>query len=208
MSHFQVTKELIFDAAQVGDLLEAQFGMYLLPPPEGLYLPHQTQPVVRARQYYYQLSRSKDSTVAAEVPIKSLEDIHEDLYDQDHTVVVPKRLSKYLSVAPTLPVRGILLVADMVDWTIQNSAAWTKRKCPLVGTVIEQHLKEEYRTPEVIERVDNLLADIRTDVRQFIGRDTWVMFFHKLRRRDIIVERTVDFRIYDWERRMNSGEWT
>lgn len=87
-----------------------------------------------------------------------------------------------------------------------------------------QHLASDARNPErrtntqaLLERLKRntdiraqlteLVGDLCYDVEQFVGKDKWVMHFHHAHGPDVVVDKTIDFRIFDWERRMASGEW-
>lgn len=72
---------------------------------------------------------------------------------------------------------------------------------------LERQLVQLESNAELRSKLVDATVDLRTEVQQFIGADKWVMHFHYLRGLDIVVEKTVDFRIFDWERRMASGEW-
>jgi len=70
--------------------------------------------------------------------------------------------------------------------------------------------KLDYRNnDEIMGRAVDLLLEVRTEVAKFVGDDHWVMHYYcRQGLWDYAIEKTVDFRIYDWERRMKSGEWS
>ncbi len=68
---------------------------------------------------------------------------------------------------------------------------------------------KDYRNQEqLLVRATDLLLDMRTGLTRFLGDDHWVLHYYSRQGMDFLVEKTVDFRIYDWERRMRSGEWS
>lgn len=227
MNQLQVTKKLILDAAATAEVIEAQFGAYLLPPEPGVYLPGSSSPAMQAHEFYYQLRRSSRTSPPEMVPVKGVEDIKGAVFDRDGRIVVPAALAKDVSLQPSLPVRGMAVVYSAVDQTLRECAAWSRRSVGSVGAFLADHLKEEFRqclpdseedqlillrkgipaerlsvlqrNTAIREQMTDLLGEVRYDVRQFVGQDKWVMHFHYASGRDIEVEKTVDFRIYQWE---------
>lgn len=208
MNNFQVTKQLFLDAAPVAEAIEAQLGAYLLPPEQGIYLPTSGQPVMRPHNFYYQLKRTSANAAPQKVAVTAIEEIASDVYDAEDVVVVPAKLAKYVKLEPALPARGLAVLSTAVDWTLTGAAAWSKRDSAPLTAFLADHLKDEHRKDDVVlQRLSDLTLDLRYDTRQFVGQDLWVIHIHSQRGRDIVVEKTVDFRIFDWERRMASGEW-
>lgn len=70
--------------------------------------------------------------------------------------------------------------------------------------------KYDYRNHDpILNRAVDLLLEVRTEIVKFVGDDHWVIHYYSRQGLwDYAVEKTVDFRIYDWERRMQSGEWS
>lgn len=232
MNNYQVTKQLLLDAKPVAEEIEARFGLYLLPPDCGLYLPTSLQPVMRAHEQYYQLMPVEGNLPTVE-KIHVQADIKGAVYNLDAERVVPAGQVKRLSAQPQLPVRGLQVVFAAVDHTLRQHAAWAKKPVGHCGAFLAEYLKEDYhqclpedeadleflrrkgyplqrlqRNSELREQLTDALVEIREQVRQFIGQDRWVMHFHYAQGLDIVVDKTIDFRIFDWERRMASGGWT
>jgi len=207
MNNFEVTAELIVPAYMYAEGIEAQLGLYLPPPARGAYTALSSEPVLKPDHWYYQ--RVSVNGKIQEINVSSLEEVKGDVYDIDAVLVVPRKLAKTLSWEPSFPSRGMKIVSAAVDWTISEGSRWAKRPRISLHSVLQEHLREEYQQDELaLCRLSELVFDVCDQVRQFIGKDHWVMHFHKQRGRDIVVEKTVDWRIVDWERRMASGEWT
>jgi len=137
-----------------------------------------------------------------------------------------------------LPRTGIMMVGDMIAWTLAELAAWKDpvkaepsdalitetfalppaRKAaepmtlstPLRGYFQTSVVPEQdYRNHQhLLERAVDLLKEVRTQVVTFVGDDVWVMHFYCMYDHDYVIEKTIDYRIHDWTLRMQSGEWS
>ena len=145
------------------------------------------------------------------------------------------RLDRHPGPAPSA--RGLLMVGDMIAWVLNQHAHWKRPVGPDAPEIdvaglyaLPQHKRTEEPLPiwtplrgyfqtssdaakdyrnnqEVLGRASDLLLDMRSDLQRFLGNDHWVMHFHHRCGNDYAVEKTIDFRIFDWERRMKDGEW-
>lgn len=212
MTIITVTKTLLLDPFQTADSLEVYFEACLPPVPAGFYLPGQDKPVLEEGKYYY--VKKADGTPSV---IAAIEDITGPVYNQEGEEIVSQRRYKQLLQAPSTPYRGMAIIEAVINAVIKNASAWQKGdhfKC-LSDAVIGE-LDETYRQRhthdqlvEISERILECLSDLRTDVRDFIGDDKWIMHFQRRwTMTNIVVEKTIDYRIYDWEQRMQNGEWS
>jgi hypothetical protein len=62
---------------------------------------------------------------------------------------------------------------------------------------------EFYRTA-----IDPVWMTIRQILQPAFPEDTWNLWWIRRMNNSIILEQGIDYRIYDWERRMESGEWS
>lgn len=76
-----------------------------------------------------------------------------------------------------------------------------------VPMVLDGEDTEEF--DNILTRASGLLMNTRQAVSDFLGDDHWVIHFYgRLDAQSYIVEKTIDYRIADWERRMKTGEWS
>lgn len=212
MSQYKVTKQLFLDALPAASAIETHLGEYMPGAVPGMFLPGHMTPVLRPHESYYQILPSDSLKTIKESlpPLESLNpaDIQGDVYDSGDQLVLKKRLASTLIRQSTLPMRGIAAVSSAVDWMITDCSAWAKRPGLTLQEALARHLKQEHASNlALLNQFSDFLLDIRTDVRQFVGDDVWVVHFHHQRGFDIVLEKTIDFRILDWERRTQTGEW-
>jgi hypothetical protein len=109
---------------------------------------------------------------------------------------------------PPFPHIGMAIVLCAIEHWVEENSAWTRRQTPSFERLMKQFIKKEWQeTHEVFDLLRNLLIEIRTDVKLFLGNERWIMHFLRTRGLDIFIEKSIDYRIYDWERRHAAGEF-
>lgn len=73
--------------------------------------------------------------------------------------------------------------------------------------VWDEDAKENVLNYDLFEQLSSMLIELRTDLRMFMGQNHWIMHFFKTCGPDFYVRKTIDYRIFDWERRMQDGSW-
>jgi hypothetical protein len=219
---------MYMDLQEPAEMLRRNFGQYFKPYTEPIfYYDGVVDPVLdftKADQLgYYTIEgnplehnpRKKDRRVIK--PVRSLNDVTGDVYREDGLCVFRIANMHKLLSAPWYPLREMDLIQEFVA-----DHAWGR--IPIVGKsrphedIIADFLDPKLRrdwfddlpTSDKIEWCDDIwLALQRTlnEVKQFMGPDKWVIHLVRRSYLDLVVEKTVDYRIYDWTRRMQSGEW-
>jgi hypothetical protein len=62
------------------------------------------------------------------------------------------------------------------------------------------YLKIEECERDKIDKFTDSFQPVLDELLKFIGNDIWHMYFHKEMNNLLLIEKTVDFRIYDWHR--------
>jgi len=119
------------------------------------------------------------------------------------------------------PTVGVAIIHAFAQRYVDEFCAmWSGKEVPAFEEVMLPFIKVEWRCVydedakenvlnyELFEQLSSLLIDLRTDLRVFMGQNHWVMHFFKANGSDFYVRKTIDYRIYDWERRMTDGSWT
>lgn len=206
-SHPQITHTLYIDPYPAAECLEAELSDYMMP---GDHAPAN----IHNGNWYDQRGQAVSSGPT---------NTHTHLFRRER-------------VTQSQPQRGIAMVGDTIAWVLNSMALWKtplsqqpqddvcslfappghqRRAAELpMSTPLRGYFqasldpKLDYRNnDQILDRATDLLLDIRMQVVNFVGADRWVMHFYGFHGRDFVVEKTVDFRVYDWERRMLSGEW-
>lgn len=105
----------------------------------------------------------------------------------------------YKNKEQELPIRGIAIMNAYIERLLGVNSAWVKHYNPSLVDIWGVYVLAEYaNTPEVFDLIENQLCDIRTDILEFIGKNHWLMHFQRMRKNDIIIEQSIDYRVYQW----------
>lgn len=205
MTSIKTTQALIIDPVEHGELIESALSGVLKPYQSGYYLPGQSKPVLESGKFYYTKSAGQD------IPLQGIETVGTAIYTQDGELAVTAKQVKLLALQPTRPFRGISLVSVLVDQTLDSRAKWRRytsggqeKRSP--ADVVSDYLVSELAVPlpqlallELAEQVVDLTLDLRTEIGSFVGDDHWIMHFQRPWRSNIVIEKSVDYRIHAWE---------
>ena len=177
-----------------------------LPPPEGIYQLGILEPIVKANQTLY----VKSSGMLVDV----VDNIKDDLVDSDGNVLIVKyvleRASKLLSNKPFIDYRRIKVLRLLARHYLNEGLAYV----PGVPT-LDDIAKElaEHIDPNVVDLAikDGILLKasetLCKDISTFIADDNWHIHYMTTESTQVMIEKSIDYRIADWTKRMRSGEW-
>ena len=116
-----------------------------------------------------------------------------------------KYKSRLLSVGPTLPIRGIRLIRDFVDYVVHNELQWYKSRY-LENKLINKNIKPEYIDGFDIESLYSTFQQLRYQLCDFIGEDQWNHYYVTIHGYDLIVQKCADYRICEWYKMMSEKD--
>lgn len=206
-NEFPVIATYAFDPVSCAAQIESLFGPYLQPYDRGIYLRGSIVPAMVPGRTYFRLDKGLDG-IAVRVPVNDICDVKGDVYNINLDIVIQARRAKQVSLEPTIPVQGIRIIYAFIEEILNDNSAWSRlESCTLEAVLKKFILPEHHGNTRLISRMIDTMLDIQNDVMQFLGKDKWIMHFLKMNRTDIFIERSIDFRIFDWNRRMASKEW-
>lgn len=209
--------EAIFcmDISEYAQQIELVLHDFLLPPPAGIYVKNRLAPVIVPGAEYF--TDVIEYGKLRYVPIKDINEVKNGVYDVNFKLIIPSALMKHpdrwLSNKPFIPHNGMkileLLVRNQLDTFLQYRRTgsyyldkiyrYTKPACSP-----EQQQKLE----EAIDFVStNVYDSLWNRISEFFDGLCWNMYYISIKDRTLTIERHCDWRIYDWIRRMESGEW-
>lgn len=219
MVAFPVEKTLILDGFTAATQIEEILRPWLKAAPYGFYLETQIKPIARPGQLCYRGNSALPGRYdPAPFQIRHLDDFQGLLYDEDGNLIFNEaRHKNTLHDYPTMPVVGFEMLHDALNHFLQLHSGWVTGLKDARGyekVWVEKYLvnydKEFHdQTPDFtpLERAYDTTIQLREQIKDFIGNQTWVMYFVKQKDIDIVIEKTIDYRIWDWTRRTASGEW-
>lgn len=178
----------------IRDLREKYDHIFKEPEP-GIYLVGESTPLLKASQPYYSETSFKTLT-----PITSLDDIEEPIVDGDGAMIIPtyimRRKAKMLSAKPTLPVRALQIAFETIQDQIDEMLPHTPAR--EYGNAVKSHIQPEFHSVVTDGYIEAALSKLIRDITMFVGCDIWNLYYFKLNKTDLIVEKGVDYRIFDW----------
>ncbi len=190
MSYIPVTKRMVIDVREIAELIEQKLEKDFLP----------INPTTSS------MHLSDVSSALMHVAPSTFRSAAQE----ETKIVEPKLVRGGRNRVPApIPHRGLALCLAVVDGLIDDrSTVYTKRPQHTLGELFGPYLNYEFiNNVNSMEKLHEILIDLRTDVTAFMGTNGWIMHFAHLNYTDIIVEQTIDYRIFDWMRRMENKEW-
>lgn len=115
-----------------------------------------------------------------------------DIHGRPHHEVVVQP-----TIVLTTPVVGMEIIKSYIERILITNSAWSKQKIPTVFDIWQEYIVPEYKdNVDVYDLIENLLTNIYTDIREFLGNDKWIVHLQKNRYSDIVIEKCIDYRIY------------
>lgn len=204
----RVKDVVIIDLFKHAIALDPELTQALVEPEEGIYLRGSVEPFIsRKHQYYTRATygapgKTKDISDLAIKDFSIILDLREDLLDESGNVVLPaqsiRKYRKYMSLKPDMPVTAIRLARQLV-------LDYLSHLCPYTRTVMRWSLitfiKEDKQHLFYDDAFECAFEKLLDEVDTFVGDDNWFYYFNKIQGTSLILEKTVDIRIYEWHKR-------
>lgn len=203
-------KQMHIDPMPTASMLETVVGDYLAPPAKGIYFRGRVEPIMKFGEVYHQHKTvdgkpTKDSFVV--MRIEEL-DRQQPVYDLDGNVVVGRHQIPFLSYEAMLPVTALQIVETAVRSVIeskgveeyckpQESADQLYRQ--FLHPLVLQNRDEEL-IHAVIMQIVVQVSELRVQALRFCGESKWELHFLRKHHTELIVEKSIDWRIIEYHR--------
>jgi len=198
----KVHKVLVIDLLQyVSDITDMNILELLVEPTDGLYVKGGIKPILyKDKEYYYRPSKEVNELVLIE-DLSIVPKLTTDILDKDMKVVLPVlsllNKSRYLTLEPTLPITAM-------EFGRYMALDYLGKICPY-SRYIKKGGIEDFIKPEYYDSIDEYSFEdayqhMLDDIHDFIDDCTWNIYFTKNRMSTLIIEQSIDWRIYDWHR--------
>lgn len=221
----KVTSVLAIDLLEFAINLDTELLATLVEPPKGIYIKGNIKPILTDDKVYYARSKmpyiqgsSKMSYIIGkqkridiqDTAIKDLKEVFtltEDLVDSDGNVVLSlkdiKIKSRYMSIGSDLPVTAIQLTKTMALDYISTLCKFSRF---VYSENIESLVKPEYHYLIANDSFDVAFESLHEQILNFIDQDTWFIYFCRLKGTTLLIEKTIDYRIYYYHE-VHYKEW-
>jgi hypothetical protein len=217
LSDLPIEASITLDLTDCAAEIEVRCSDWLLPPPKGIYSNTQVEPVMVDGGNYYTLTNTSGGYVRVSVNDLNTVNPNKSIYTskghKDVVVVNTLQLQnkeKCLSNLPIRPYRGMKVVECLVNNQIDSYIAYKRSNKDLFDAV-RKHIRPDCtdaQVEECFEYVSINYADVRSDIFSFMGKHNWNIYFLKVKGTIITLQRSIDWRAYDWMCRMESKEWS
>lgn len=170
----------------------------LIPSPVGLYVKGHVKPLLNDRDDYYPKSQYGNPS-ARIIDFKTVMGLQEDIVDNQQNVVLTGyniiNRPHLFTTEPTLPIAAINICSNiLVDYLFK----YCKYARGFKADHISNYIKPEFHDLMDSEYFEDSLSDALDELHEFTRNHTWNIHLHKLNGTTLIIERLVDWRIYQW----------
>lgn len=217
INDLEIEATITLNVEDCASYIESYCADNLLPPPKGIYSNSRIEPVMTDGGYYYTIEMRGLDTVRA--PVSDLDkvrkglSVYTDINGRDSVVVTALQLQnkeRCLSTLPIRPYRGVKIVEHLITNQIDSFIKYRKGSKDLYHGV-SGHLSTK-TTPEELESLMGAIkeqyADVRLMIQEFMGKHDWNLYFIKFKGGTVTIQKSIDWRAYDWMCRMDSKEWS
>lgn len=121
-------------------------------------------------------------------------------YIEDEVETFCSKYGSYFKDDQAKDVIAEQIIIAIIKDIVFNRCKYSKDKFELADT-IWYYLNKTFGEDMLEVIINNMIVDlvtVRTMVIQFVGTDGWIMHFVKEGANQFVVEKSIDYRIYDW----------
>ena len=195
----KVTSYTLVDLQHQSIKLMNEFGDVFVPPKEGLYLEGFVDPILKGNKLYY---ARKD--FQKRKAIKSLDhviDLDDDIYDDQKNIVMSRRFinnkKKHLTTRPKISISAIFAIRACILNYLYGVCRYAR-----VGLRLspESFIIDDFIDKLNEKSMESFFSEILEEIHDFIGEDTWHIYFCRTKNTVLVIEKSIDYRIFDWYR--------
>lgn len=182
-------------------MLERQYGNLLKLPEPGIYKLGEMYPCIIPNKLYFSQRVDKHNKFVT-LPITNFNKVTDAVVDELGKLIIPASIMKnkdqYLSNTPSIPVRGLILIKLLIEKHIEMICRWTNHST--YDNKILSHFKNGGYELYNEGHLDKICESLFRQINDFIGNDEWHIYFVKFSGLDIVIEKAIDWRVYEWTR--------
>lgn len=188
---------LVFSIKENADELHKSFAKALIPNPEGIYLRTELEPKIRPGMKVIGERSHK------EYAYKDLGKADEGLRNESGDILIPEYavLNKETMLSQTgfYSISAINLIKAAIDINLRRMC---KYAIPFtnINNAVGKCLKPDYAHLLNEDAFNAFIETPLSQLDQFIKDDNWNIYLSRVKTTSLYIEKTVDYRIYEWTR--------
>lgn len=208
MNELPIVETLRLDPLPTATMVEMVVGDYLREPEKGIYFKGKLAPVMYQGNTYHQHRLLGGKKSAETFVVNFIEELDSrfPVMNLDGDVVVTPNQIPFLAYQPVLPVQGLKIVEATLRGVLEfygnghNSSVKTSTPTQLYADYLAPILMQEQQevAEHVVDQITGIVAEFRSQVRNFCGEDKWVIHFFRERLGTFFIEKSVDWRIVEY----------
>lgn len=184
-------------------LLSVNFPEAFKEPLKAIYRKLSLKPLLMENMEYF---KEKDYVSFSFPQITSLEQLDllkledkENIIDKDHNVILfsheIKHSEKYLSLEPFINYIILDFIRDLVDNSLNSVLKYGK---DLQAEDLSQYLTLKGKEIEDLGYIEEIFNPILEAIFEIVGKHPWNIYYVEFNNTDLVLKRSVDYRILDW----------
>ncbi len=217
INNLEIESTLTLNVEDCAGYIETYCCDFLLPPPKGIYSNSRIDPVMRDGGNYYTVQINKGQIKRTQVTdlnkVKKGLSVYTEINGKDTVVVTSMQLQnkdRCLGTLPIRPYRGVKIVEQLINNQVDGFIKYRKGSkdlysgitCHMIENITDEQLED------VVSVIKEQYSEIRKVLRDFMGKHDWNLYFVSLKSGNATIQKSIDWRAYDWMCRMESKEWS
>lgn len=198
----KTTQVIVIDLFDHAVSMEDKVQTMFIDPKPGLYLPGSVDPILESTKKYTYSNKFPNNI--GKVDLNKLCTNAGDILDQTGKIVITEqniaRRLKYFTTAPTVPAVAIKAASILTINYLTSLCQYTRSKN--IHQSLEELVKPQFKTEffKTEYEIQQSLFRLLDSVIEFVVEDTWHMYLTEVKGSTLIIEKGIDWRIYEWYR--------
>jgi hypothetical protein len=194
---------MVFDLRELGGLIELSCEDRLKPPPAGIYVNTQVEPVLVLGKTYYEIVDGRSKPLVD--PTDARGAVYNDEGKRLITAAQMKNRAVTLSTTPLIPYRGIKIAKLLYEHQIDNHVQWRKRSSNRMDH-IASHFLDGIDSETVTRNMHEFLMLVWSNLYPMLADHEWHVYTTMQNACSLRVERGEDYRVAYFMEKLAAGE--
>lgn len=194
----EIDEVMVIDLLEYALSIDSKYIDMLEEPKKGIYLSGSIKPLMifdNNKFYSKSLFRIEGSELTN---LSMIMNSSEDIVDYNGEIVLSfsdkMKKKKYLLSEPNVPIVLINVALTIADNYLSSICEFSKTQ--YVNMSLNNLIKPEYHKLIEDEVFERLFRKLTNKISLFIKNDTWNIYFYKQRGTSLIIEKSIDWRVY------------